>query len=128
MPKILVLIVDDEPLIRMDLGEMARDAGYAVLEASDADEAVRLLETHAAIRILVTDIEMPGSMNGLRLAAAVRERWPPVVIIVTSGRIQPATAELPADTVFLGKPYDATAMSAALDTAARSLPPTSAVG
>lgn len=128
MPKILVLIVDDEPLIRMDLGDMVRDAGYAVLEASAADEAVRLLETHATIRILVTDIEMPGSMNGLRLAAAVRERWPPVVIIVTSGRIQPATAELPADTVFLAKPYDATAMSAALDTAARSLPPTSAVG
>lgn len=122
MSKILVLIVDDEPIIRMDLADMVCDAGYEVLEANDADEAVRLLEAHAAIRILVTDIEMPGSMDGLKLAAAVRERWPPVVIIVTSGRIQPATTELPSATLFLGKPYNTAAMSAALDTAARSLP------
>jgi CheY-like chemotaxis protein len=128
MSKILVLIVDDEPIIRMDLGDMVRDAGYEVLEANDADEAVRLLEVHDAIRILVTDIEMPGSMDGLKLAAAVRERWPPVVIIVTSGRIQPANTELPSDTVFLGKPYDAVTMSAALDTAARSLPPVAVAG
>lgn len=128
MSKILVLIVDDEPIIRMDLADMVGDAGFEVLEAKDADEAIGLLEAHAAIRILVTDIEMPGSMNGLKLAAAVRERWPPVVIVVTSGRIQPANAELPSDTVFLGKPYNAAAMAAALDTAARSLPRVEVVG
>ena len=114
MPEIVVLIVDDEPLIRMDLADMVRDEGFVALEASDADEAIRLLEANPAIRILVTDIEMPGSMDGLKLAAAVRERWPPVAIIVTSGRILPASSELPAATAFLGKPYNNAAMSAAL--------------
>ncbi|WP_376988627.1 response regulator [Bosea sp. R86505] len=118
-----MLIVDDEPLIRMDLADMVRDAGHVVLEAADADEAIALLEAHPAIRILVTDIEMPGSMNGLKLAAAVRDRWPPVAIIVTSGRIQPAAHQMPAAAVFLDKPYRAAAMSAALDAAAASLPP-----
>lgn len=122
MSKILVLIVDDEPIIRMDLADMVGDAGFEVLEAKDADEAIRLLETHAAIRILVTDIEMPGSMDGLKLAASVRRRWPPVAIIVTSGRVRPAADALPSAAVFLGKPYNTAAMSAALGTAARSLP------
>ena len=122
MSKILVLIVDDEPLIRMDLADMVEESGYGVLEAADADEAIRLLEAHPAIRILVTDIEMPGSMDGLKLAAAVRERWPPVAIIVTSGRVRPGADELPSEAVFLGKPYRRVAMSAALATAARSLP------
>lgn len=121
MPEIVVLIVDDEPLIRMDLADMVRDAGYAALEAADADEAIKLLETHPAIRILVTDIEMPGSMDGLKLAAAVRERWPPVAIIVTSGRILPATAELPTATAFLGKPYNSASMAAALGKAAETV-------
>jgi CheY-like chemotaxis protein len=121
MPEIVVLIVDDEPLIRMDLADMVRDAGYVALEAANADEAIRLLETQPAIRILVTDIEMPGSMDGLKLAAAVRERWPPVAIIVTSGRILPATTQLPSATVFLGKPYHGAAMSAALEDAVAAL-------
>jgi len=121
MPEIVVLIVDDEPLIRMDLADMVRDAGYVALEAADADEAIKLLETHRTIRILVTDIEMPGSMDGLKLAAAVRERWPPVAIIVTSGRILPATTELPTATAFLGKPYNSASMSAALGKAAETV-------
>ena len=121
MPQIVVLIVDDEPLIRMDLADMVTDAGYVALEAADADEAIQLLETQPAIRILVTDIEMPGSMDGLKLAAAVRERWPPVVIIVTSGRILPAKAELPSPSAFLAKPYDSTAMAAALHKASEAV-------
>jgi CheY-like chemotaxis protein len=121
MSEIVVLIVEDEPLIRMDLADMVRDADYVALEAANADEAIRLLETQPAIRILVTDIEMPGSMDGLKLAAAVRERWPPVAIIVTSGRILPATTQLPSATVFLGKPYQGAAMSAALGDAVAAL-------
>ncbi|KPH82842.1 response regulator [Bosea vaviloviae] len=122
MPQIVVLIVDDEPLIRMDLADMVRDAGYVALEAAHADEAIRLLESQPTIRILVTDIEMPGSMDGLKLAAAVRERWPPVAIIVTSGRILPANTALPAATTFLAKPYDGAAMEAALRKAAEAVP------
>jgi CheY-like chemotaxis protein len=121
MSEIVVLIVEDEPLIRMDLADMVRDAGHVVLEAADADEAIGLLETSPAIRILVTDIEMPGSMDGLKLATAVRERWPPVAIIVTSGRILPATTQLPSATVFLGKPYQGAAMSAALGNAVAAI-------
>lgn len=121
MSEIVVLIVDDEPLIRMDLADMVQDAGYVALEAAHADEAIGLLETQPAIRILVTDIEMPGSMDGLKLAAAVRDRWPPVVIIVTSGRVLPATTQLPSETVFLGKPYQGAAMSAALNDAVATL-------
>ncbi|MFA6968706.1 response regulator [Bosea sp. (in: a-proteobacteria)] len=121
MPQIVVLIVDDEPLIRMDLADMVRDAGYVALEAAHADEAIRLLESQPTIRILVTDIEMPGSMDGLKLAAAVRERWPPVAIIVTSGRILPANTALPEATAFLAKPYDGAAMEAALRKAAEAV-------
>lgn len=123
MPKIIVLIVDDEPLIRMDLAETAAEAGFVALEAANADEAILLLEAQDDIRILVTDIDMPGSMDGLKLAAAVRRRWPPVVIIVTSGRVLPATSDLPAATTFLGKPYSTRSMSAALRQAASEILP-----
>lgn len=80
-------------------------AGYEVLEASNADEAIALLEAHPQIRVVFTDIEMPGSMDGLKLAAYVRNCWPPVSIIVTSGRPLPGEGLLPTDGVFLAKPY-----------------------
>ena len=118
MPEIVVLIVDDEPIILMDLAEMVAESGYVAIEAANADEAIALLETHPEIRILVTDIEMPGSMDGLKFAAAVRNRWPPVSIIVTSGRIHPADADLPSAAAFLGKPYSTRSMSTALRQAA----------
>ncbi len=121
MPKIVVLIVDDEPLIRMDLADTVAEAGFVGLEAANADEAIILLEAHPEVRILVTDIDMPGSMDGLKLADAVRRRWPPVVIIVTSGRILPAEADLPTATSFLGKPYSTRTMSAALQQAAAQI-------
>ncbi len=103
--KLTVLVVEDEPLTRMSAIDVIEAAGYAVLEASNADEAIALLETRPEIRVVFTDIEMPGSMNGLKLAFAVRERWPPVTLIVASGRIQPLRTELPPQTKFLRKPY-----------------------
>lgn len=121
MPEIVVLIVDDEPIILMDLAEMVAESGYVPIEAANADQAISLLERHPEIRMLVTDIEMPGSMDGLKLATAVRKRWPPVVIIVTSGRILPVTAELPAGSAFLGKPYSTLTMSTALHQAAAQI-------
>ena len=100
-----VLVVEDDPLVLLSAVAMIEDAGYDVLEAANADEAIALLEAHPQIRVVFTDIEMPGSMDGLKLAAYVRDRWPPVAIIVTSGRILPGEGLLPTDGVFLAKPY-----------------------
>jgi DNA-binding NtrC family response regulator len=104
--KVVVLIVEDEPLVRMVAADMAWDAGFEVLEAGDADEAVRVLETRLDVRIVFTDIDMPGSMDGLKLAVAVRGRWPPIEIILTSGHRAVAAAELPERSVFIAKPYN----------------------
>ena len=103
--KIVVLVVEDEPIIRMNAVAMIEDAGYDVLEASNADDAILLLETRPDIRVVFSDIEMPGSMDGLKLIHAVRERWPPVILILSSGRVAPLVADMPSDTVFLRKPY-----------------------
>ncbi len=100
-----VLVVEDEFLIRMDVAQQLSEEGYRVFEASNADAAVRLLETEPSIRILFTDIDMPGSMDGLKLAAAVRDRWPPVKIVVTSGHRLVDIADLPEGSVFYPKPY-----------------------
>jgi CheY-like chemotaxis protein len=100
-----VLVVEDEPIIRMTVASVIEEAGYAVLEAGDADEAVRLLERRPDIGVVFSDIEMPGSMNGLALVHAVRERWPPVILILASGRVAPLAAEMPSGTAFLRKPY-----------------------
>lgn len=102
----VVLIVEDEPLLRMMAVDLIEEAGFVVIEASDADQAVHLLETRLDIRIVFTDIDMPGSMDGLKLAAAIRDRWPPIEIIITSGAVTNAAAQLPDRAVFFPKPYD----------------------
>jgi CheY-like chemotaxis protein len=106
----VVLIVEDEPLLRMLAVEVAEEAGFVALEAGDADEAVALLESRPDISLLFTDINMPGSMDGLKLAHVVRDRWPPVKILVVSGQVRSRQADLPANCCFLGKPYRAAAM------------------
>jgi two-component system, response regulator PdtaR len=100
---IAVLIVEDEPLIRMGAVSLLEDAGFAVHEAGRADAAIRILELHKEIRLIFTDINMPGSMDGLKLAHYVRGRWPPVKIIVTSGHVRVSEDSLPAGAVFLPK-------------------------
>jgi len=99
-----VLVVEDEPIIRMNAVAMIEEAGYDVIEASNADDAILLLETRPEIRVVFSDIEMPGSMNGLNLIHAVRRRWPRVVLILASGRISPLVGEMPSETVLLRKP------------------------
>lgn len=101
-----VLVVEDEILIRMAIADEIADGGFAVYEAGDADEAIRQLEAHADIGLVFTDIDMPGSMDGLKLARAVRDRWPPVKIILTSGHVTIRREELPVDGQFVAKPYD----------------------
>jgi|ERR1700716_1923486 CheY-like chemotaxis protein len=101
----VVLVVEDEFLIRMHAVEIIQDAGFDVVEAADANEAIAILESRRDIRVVFTDIRMPGSMDGLKLAHAVRDRWPPVHIIATSGYHAITATDLPAGSLLLLKPY-----------------------
>jgi two-component system, response regulator PdtaR len=99
----VVLVAEDEALVRMFTADFLAKAGYTVVEASNAAEAIRELEGDANIRVLLTDVEMPGDMDGLELAREVQRRWPDVVIIVTSGRVRPHRDDL-AGVEFFQKP------------------------
>jgi CheY-like chemotaxis protein len=110
----VVLIVEDEALVRMTAVGMVEEAGFEVLEAANADEAILLLEARRDITVVFTDIEMPGSMDGLKLARAVRGRWPPIKIIATSGRCVIGDGDLPSGGLFLQKPYSPAQISRAL--------------
>jgi CheY-like chemotaxis protein len=101
----VVLLVEDEPLIRLDTSMILEDAGYDVLEASNALQALAALESHPEIEILFTDINMPGPMNGLELARRVHAARPAVRLVVTSGKIPPAEAVIPDEGAFIAKPY-----------------------
>lgn len=108
---IAVLVVEDEAIILWDIVHQLEAEGFKTYEATNADVAVALLEAHSDIRLVFTDIDMPGSMDGLKLAAAVRDRWPPVRIIITSGRRVVDDADMPEGTRFIGKPYDHTTIT-----------------
>jgi DNA-binding NtrC family response regulator len=101
----IVLIVDDEPLQRMTVADMLYEAGFWTVEASDADQAIRMLESRDDIRIVFLDIVMSHGMDGLELAKIVRERWPHVNILLTSGKMYASDAVLPDRAVFFHKPY-----------------------
>jgi CheY-like chemotaxis protein len=109
-----VLVVEDEVLLRMRAVDMVEDAGYASVEAVDADKAVAILESRSDIALLFTDIQMPGSMDGLKLAHAVHERWPPIKIILVSGQLKSSNIDIPTDSRFFGKPLEAKEMIAEL--------------
>ena len=102
-PQALILVVDDDVLERMGASYMFSDAGYQVLEAGNADVALQFFETNADIRLLFTDVSMPGAINGAELARQVAERWPRVEIMMTSGR--PFPDNLPPSVRFHAKPY-----------------------
>ena len=104
----VIMVVDDDVLKRMGAADMFLDAGYRVLQAGNADEALRLFETNTDIRVLFTDISMPGSMSGADLALDVAKRWPAIGIIMTSGRPRPD--KLPLSMRFHDKPYEPTAV------------------
>jgi len=101
----VILIVDDEPLLRQFAAEMIADGGFETVQAANAREAIDILEARPDIRIVFTDIDMPPGADGLELAALVRDRWPPIEIIITSGKALPAAARLPERAVFVPKPY-----------------------
>jgi CheY-like chemotaxis protein len=101
----VVLLVEDEYLLRMNAADMIVDAGFEVVEAGNADEAIAILEARPEIHVVFTDIQMPGSMDGLKLTRFVRGRWPPIKIIATSATHVFLQGDLPEGSVFLSKPY-----------------------
>jgi CheY-like chemotaxis protein len=113
-----ILLVEDELLVQRDLMDWLNELGLTVLTAETADGAMKLLDRHPEIDVLLTDIEMPGSMDGIRLAHYVAERWPPIKIIVLSGRFHTQLSELPGNSLFIPKPYHPEALLTAISAAA----------
>jgi len=109
-----ILVVEDEALVRMVIAMHLADEGFEVLEAADADEALALLEADPAVRLVFTDVDMPGSRDGLQLSRYVRDRWPPVRIIVTSGKRMVDITDLPDGGMFFAKPYQLDALTMAI--------------
>jgi len=104
--KSVVLVVEDNPLIRMGAVDLVLSAGYEALEAGDADEAIHILESRDDIDLVFTDVQMPGTMDGIKLSHYIRNRWPPVKLIVASGAAILEESMLPGGSRFFSKPYD----------------------
>src|SRR5882762_7116147 len=107
-----ILVVEDEMLLRMRAVDMVEDAGFTAVEAINADDALAVLESRSDIELLFTDIQMPGSMDGLKLAYAVHSRWPSIKIILVSGQLKLTDDDKPVDSRFFGKPLDVKQMIA----------------
>lgn len=102
----MVVVVDDEPWMRMMAVDLAEEAGFEVLEAADAEEAVELLEAHSDVRVVFSDVQLPGMSDGVELAACIRSRWPTIGVILTSGHREREEVAISPPSVFLPKPYD----------------------
>jgi two-component sensor histidine kinase/ActR/RegA family two-component response regulator len=109
-----VLVVEDEMVLRMRAVDIVEDAGFNAVEAVNADEALSILESRSDISLLFSDIQMPGTMDGLKLAHAVHDRWPSIKIILVSGQVKPSEDDKPADSRFFGKPIEVEQMIAEL--------------
>lgn len=111
----LVLLVEDEPLVRMLNLDILQDAGFRVLDANDADEAFEILKRRSdRVRVVLTDVDMPGSMNGFEFARLVAQGWPELGVLVISGKAAPQPGDLPPNSRFLAKPYSPDALVAEL--------------
>ena len=109
--KPVILVVDDEPIIRLDAVGIIEDAGFIAFEAADAEEALEIIKAHPEVSVLFTDINMPGPLDGLALAHRVHERWPAVQLVITSGRVVPGRTDIPGDGHFVAKPYQPRAVT-----------------
>ena len=110
----VVLVVEDTAIIRMGAVDLVLCAGYEALEACDADAAIRILEARDDIDLVFTDVQMPGTMDGIKLAHYIRDRWPPVRLMVASGLAILAESSLPVGGRFFAKPYDDHAITDAM--------------
>jgi two-component system, response regulator PdtaR len=102
----VVLVVEDSAIIRMGAVDLALSAGYEALQACDAEEAIRILESRDDVDLVFTDVQMPGTMDGIKLSHYIRERWPPVRLIVASGATILEESSLPVGSRFFSKPYN----------------------
>jgi two-component system, response regulator PdtaR len=102
----VVLLVEDEPLLRFFVSDLLDEAGFEVIETGNADEALTWLEVRDDVRVILTDIQMPGRLNGLDLAALVHHRWPGILILIVSGEVRPNKVEFPQGERFIAKPYE----------------------
>ena len=107
---VVVLVVDDEAILRFIVSEVLEDNGFQVLEAEDAEAALEVLADQPRVHVLFTDINMPGALDGLDLAREVHERWPAIKLVVTSGRLRPSDSEIPDSGRFIAKPYSPEAL------------------
>jgi len=110
----IALVVDDEPLIRMDTADFISEAGYYVVEADTADEAFAFLEKYSFLQLLFTDVQTGGDLDGFELARTVAERWPDIKVIVASGARMPQEGDLPSNASFVQKPFSAATLLEAL--------------
>ena len=101
-----ILVVEDHPIILLSALDLISSAGFEGVGAPSADDAIRILEARPDIRLVFTDVEMPGTMDGLKLAHYVRDRWPPIHLIVVSGKAMLDESKLPTNTRFFSKPYN----------------------
>lgn len=112
--KAVVLIVEDEPLLRMNVIDLVEEAGFEAIDVANATQALQVLESRSDIRIILSDIDMPPGIDGMALVALVRDRWPPIAIILVSGQIASPDVRIPHGGLFFSKPYRSTDLIAAL--------------
>jgi two-component system, response regulator PdtaR len=103
--KLVILVVEDELLLRMYAADLLEENGFGVVEAENADAALKVLETRDDVRLLFTDVKMPGSCDGMDLARQVHARWPNILLVITSGHLRPTQEEIPDHGHFIAKPY-----------------------
>lgn len=112
--KAVVLVVEDSTLIRMGAVDLVVNAGYEALEATNADEAIQILKSRSDIDLVFTDVQMPGTLDGVKLSHYIRDRWPPVKLIVASGKEIVEESSLPMGSKFFSKPYNDHAIADAM--------------
>jgi CheY-like chemotaxis protein len=123
----VVLLVEDEPLVRLTQVDILKESEFWVVEAQDADEAFELLKSRPEIDAILTDVDMPGSMDGFEFARLVRQGWPEVAVLVISGKTGPGPGDLPPNATFLHKPIMPDDLVAALNDVMARRPQNSSV-
>jgi len=121
-PPMTVLLVEDEPLLRTFSADAFSNAGFNIIEAGTADEAASILTTRDDVSAVVTDIQMPGALDGLGLVRLLYATKPQIARVVVSGRVRPKPGDLAPDTLFVAKPYDADALASRLFAMLRANP------
>lgn len=104
--KRVVLVIEDEPVLRIDVVDMLEGAGFEVIESTSVEDALHILESRPDIRIVYMDLDMPKGVDGVKVAAAIRDRWPPIEIVLTASRVDGARIQLPVRAKFFAKPIN----------------------